>query len=361
MGTRFNFNNLLLARESRGITQKKMAEAIDGLNQGNLSKMEKGLLPVPEKLIGKIADYLDFPVSFFYKESQDRGLNTFFYRKRVTIPTRSIMQMEAKFDLIRMAVDELLDSVEIPDFSIPSIPVSDDITPEAIAQRIRLYLRLPKGPIDKLVSRLEKHGVIIIFIQDVPEKFFGVTMFTNKSQPILFVNNALSNDVKRFTIGHELGHLVMHLRENVYSKQEKELDKEADIFSSEFNMPQTECRKDLIHLRYSDLPSIKMYWKISKAAICYKAKTIGILGDSQYKYFMMQLSSSGQRKKEHEYIDLDKPTLLHRIIKVHQEDLEYNENQLTDLTGLSKRDMECLLPYNDDIGRSNLHIIRNWM
>ena len=40
---------------------------------------------------------------------------------------------------------------------------------------------------------------------------------------------------------------------------------------------------------------------MSKAAICYKAKEMGLLGDSQYRYYMMQLSKSGQRKKETDY------------------------------------------------------------
>ena len=54
-------------------------------------------------------------------------------------------------------------------------------------------------------------------------------MCTSKGLPIIFVNNNHSNDKKRFTIAHELGHLVMHLRniQRVYSQDNKELDIEA--------------------------------------------------------------------------------------------------------------------------------------
>lgn len=359
MTTEINHRNLLLARESRGITQKALAEAIDGLNQGNLSKMEKGVLPISLDTIERIAKHLEYPVSFFYKESQNRKLNSFFYRKRVTLPNKELTKLEARFDTARIAIDELLDSVEIPEFDLPSIAVEGNITPSEVARRTRLFLGIQKGPIDNLVKTIEQHGIIVIFLEDAPEKFFGVTMFTNKAVPIIFINDDKSGDNKRFTIGHELGHLVMHLREDVYSMDEKDMDKEADAFSSEFNMPEQECRRDLLNVKYRDLPSIKMYWKLSKAAICYKAKELGTLGDSQYRYYMMQLSKSGQRKKEVEYIDIDEPSLLKKIVKVHIEDLDYSRKELENLTGLSDDDLEGILPQTRLV-RPKIRIFKNW-
>lgn len=354
-----NFRNLLLARESRGLTQKKLCESINGLNQGNLSKIEKGIIPIASDILEQIANFLDYPINFFYKESQDRKLNSFFYRKRVTISSHEITTLEAKFDLCRMAIDDLLDSVDIPEFTLPSIRVND-LTPEEIANRIRIFLGLQNGPIENLVKIVEKCGIIIIMLKDVSSKFFGVTMFTNKMQPVIFINRSLSNDCKRFTIGHELGHLVMHLREDVYNRNDRDLDKEADRFSAEFNMPESDCIKDLIGLKYVNLPEIKFYWKLSKAAIAYRAKDLGLINESQHKYIMMQLSSSGQRKKEKESVELDSPTLLNRIIKVHIDDLGYLPDQLSELTGLSNYDIKDLLIYKDDDLRPKLHLLRKW-
>ena len=112
-------------------------------------------------------------------------------------------------------------------------------------------------------------------------------------------------------------------------------------------------------MKYKDLPTIKMYWKLSKAAICYKAKEMGMLGDSQYRYYMMQLSKSGQRKKETEYIDIDDPSLLRKIVKVHLEDLEYSKKELESLTGLSDNDLETILPQTKLV-RPKIRILRNW-
>lgn len=358
METQVNFRNLLLARESRGYTQKQMSEEIKGLNQGNLSKMEKGLLPIQYETLTQIAEYLDYPINFFHKASQNRTVNSFFYRKRVTISSKDISMLEAQFDITRMAIDELLESVDIPECSLPCIPLTANLSASDVARRIRLFLGLQRGPIDNFISHIENQGVIIAMLNYVPEKFFGVTMFTNRMQPVIFLNNDLSNDAKRFTIGHELGHLVMHLRDLDYSEDDIQLDKEANEFSSEFNMPTSECRNDLINLKYSDLPNVKMYWKLSKAAISYRAKSMGFLTDSQYKYFMMQLSSSHQRKKEVEVVDLDRPKLLKKIIDVHLNELNYTKEELANITGLSTYDLNDLFFSQYNAVKPKMRILR---
>lgn len=335
-----NYRTLLLARESRGLTQKQLAELVPNLNQGNYSKMEKGLISIPKETLDKVADVLEYPVSFFYKDSQHDPVSSFYYRKRMTMTQKDLSMLESKLDIMRMVVDSLVDRLDIPSFDIPSIESSDAISIAEIAQRIRWFLKIPKGPITNLINCLEKHGVIVHMIDDVPDKFDGITMFTNKSQPIIFINNDKSNDRKRFTIGHELGHLVMHLRGNFYDLSEKDIDREADEFSSEFNMPANECKRDLMYLNYNKLPSIKMYWRMSKAAILYRAKTLGTLTDSQYRYFNMQLSSSGQRKKEREEVDLDKPLLLTKIIEAYIKELNYTKEEICDLVGLNRVDFD---------------------
>ena len=349
MSTRINHRQVQLARESRGYTQKEMTECIEGLNQGNLSKMEKGIIPINENMLSKIATFLNYPISFFYKECQPRELNSFFYRKCATASQKQINILEAKQEIIRMSLDELTDSIEIPEYDIPNIPISESLTASEIARRIRIYLSINSGPVNNLVTLLESHGVTIMFFNDAPEKFSGVTMCTSKGLPIIFVNNNHSNDKKRFTIAHELGHLVMHLRNNqrVYSQDNKELDTEADHFASEFLMPAEECKLDLMGLKYHELPSLKYYWKISKAAIAYKAKELNRISASQYKYIMMQLSQTGQRKKEKEIIEIDTPTILNQVIDLHRKELGYTDEELSELLGLSNSDINNLLIYTN--------------
>lgn len=334
-----NYQNITIARESRGLTQSELAKSIKGLSQGNLSRIEKGLLPISQEIITAIAKVLNYPVTFFYKESQYSSLGSLYYRKRISMGQKKLAILEARLAVICMAIDELLESVDINEFDVPSIEVVGQRSAAEIAYKIREYWKIPLGPIEEFVKILEKHGIIVLFIDMENEQFDGVTVFTRKGQPVIFINKNIPNDRKRFTMGHELGHLVMHLRaplENDIDDNEKEV--QANQFSAEFNMPRVECMKTLRFLKYQDLGMMKMYWKVSKSAIVYRAKELGLLNDSQYRYYMMQLSRSGQRKQEIESVDIDSPVILKKMIELHLSELHYSREELAEQLSLSMSD-----------------------
>lgn len=75
---------IVLARESRGLTQKELAENID-ITQGALSKIEKGLqTPLMENL-EKIAFKLNYPLSFFEQSNKVFSFFPLIASKRVTL------------------------------------------------------------------------------------------------------------------------------------------------------------------------------------------------------------------------------------------------------------------------------------
>lgn len=66
---KYNVELLKLAREARFITQEELSQLLD-IEQGTLSKVEKGILLADEGLIEKISKTLDFPITFFYQEKR---------------------------------------------------------------------------------------------------------------------------------------------------------------------------------------------------------------------------------------------------------------------------------------------------
>jgi Zn-dependent peptidase ImmA (M78 family) len=155
--------------------------------------------------------------------------------------------------------------------------------------------------------------------------------------PIRFVNKGMPNDRKRFTLGHELGHIVMHLRFNL-EEDDKTVESQADEFSSEFNMPLLDCINDISGLRLSDLGSLKSYWMMSKSAIIRRALTAKVITAERYKYFMIELSRMGERKNERGLVALDTPTLSKQIIDLHINELNYTKEELYRMLGLYYED-----------------------
>jgi len=321
--------------------------------------MEKGILPITEEILENIASITNYPLSFFYKQDVKRPISSFYYRKRVVAgPKKNLFQLEAKMDIIRGAIDELLKSVDLPEFNLPNIDLSlrsDTSTnfkekAEEAARKTRDFLKIPSGPIDRMIYHLEKHGIIIFQITPDIEKFDGITLVLDSGQPIIFINKNIPNDRKRFTIAHELGHLVMHIGrfESLNLDLDRDEEMETNSFASEFCMPAFESIKDLLDLNFEELGTLKSYWKLSKAAILLKAKQIEAISPEKYKFMIIRLSQRGERKTELGTVPLDEPTLINRLIDLHLGDLGYTKSELAEILGLTVSDFDLYFSKSND-------------
>lgn len=338
-----NFRMLSLAREARGVTQEELVSKVPNLTQGNYSRMEKGLLTVPEETLINISKELNFPISFFSYNKPLKDQSEYFYRKRVTMPRKQLVKLEANFDLVRIWIEALLDDIDIPDFNIPPIDVAGNNTPEEIARKIRYFMVLPKGPIDKLVYNVERHGVLVYFFKHAPEKFDGTTIVTQSGQRVIVVNDGIPNDRKRFTIVHELAHIIMHLPFSPITDPDRDTETEADKFASEFLMPEMDIRRDLMQFRFSLLGDLKNYWKVSKASIIKRAFDLKFIDKSRYTNMMIELSRAGERKQERSSVEIDQPRLLNLIIDTYLNELEYTKDELTRIIHISHEDFDHFL------------------
>lgn len=338
---------ITLAREFRSKTQSQLSKEIAGLSQGNLSRIEKGILNITEEILGKIANNLNFPKSFFKQTHVKTPINEFYYRKRISIPKKKLLSLEALLDLYRMSVDILLESIEIPEFRLPQYDLEDGGTPELIARKVRQALILSRGPIDELCLSFEKNGIVIIELFNVSEKFDGITTLTDGRQPIIFINGVMPNDRKRFTLAHELGHLIMHIPFTISNNRDEE--KEANRFAAEFSMPELDSFNEMVNLKFSDLSHLKRYWKMSMAFIIMRARSIKSISESKAKNFIIELSRRGWRKKEPINVELDSPKLLNLLIRAHIEDLNYSENELQNILNVSEHDYFLLFKRNNNI------------
>lgn len=342
MNARPNPQMVVLAREMRGITQKELCSKVPNLTQGNLSRMEKGLLNITSETLTILAEELEFPEKFFFQETPVNRISNFYYRKRLSMSKKVLQITDAKMHVISSCVDDLLNSVELVSIDIPKIKVDNTSnTPEDIARIARKFFDVPTGPIKDLVEILERKGIIIKELEFNTDKFDGITLITKKGQPIIFINISIPNDRKRFTLSHELGHLIMHITfELDLEVSEKEIEREANVFAAEFLMPELEIRKDLIYITYSKLSPLKEYWMTSKSSLIYRAHQLGCIGEDKYKNLLIELSRQGERRHEKVEVKFQNPNLLHRIIDFFRSELNYNTTELCDYLSISLKDFQ---------------------
>lgn len=332
--------NIKLARDSRGIVQKKLAEMLS-INQGTLSRYEKGLIDIPDNILPKLSEVLYFPQSFFVSPLQNVGSqSSLFYRKRATFSVKSLNKLEAYVSVVSHAIDQMAASLELPALDIPQVEPNGELLPEDIAFQVRNYFRLRKGPVENIVGLLERHGVIVVSL-NIPdtEKFDGMTLFTNGGHCVIFINASFPNDRKRATLAHELGHCVMHLRSMDLEKPEDAKEKEAKAFAGEFLLPRDQCIEEFTNMKFKDLPMLKYEWLVSKAFITYRATSIGAITPKTEKYFYITLGRQGERTIENELVSIDSPKILNQMLSLFLNDLQYSQEDLSDLMGINYNEL----------------------
>lgn len=331
----FNFRQLILAREYRGYTQSELSSAIPGLSQPNLSKFEKGLGGLSDENLEKIANFLNFPYSFF-EERINNFIESAHYRKRTSITQKKKKEIETKIKLLGFIVDKMAESVEWPEYKFSSYDVENN-SPEYIAQFIRRKLQLdPFRPIDSVIGIIERNGIIIIEIDQDYDQFDGVSFMTDEGIPVIVINSNFSNDRKRFTLAHELGHMIMHI---TYEKdfpiaEYRDKEEEANKFASEFLMPANAIKASLVNLKLADLPTLKKYWLTSMSSIIRRAKSLGTIDHDRYSYLNIELSRRGWKSKEPYDVEIDSPKLFDIAYKMHKNDLGFDNNDFVNAFSL---------------------------
>jgi Zn-dependent peptidase ImmA (M78 family)/transcriptional regulator with XRE-family HTH domain len=325
----FNYRQLIFAREYRGLTQSELAKNIEGLSQSNLSKYEKGFGLLSDEMVLKIINFLGFPVSWLEHNISNLPENA-HYRKRTTITKKVKTEIEYSIRLIGYIVDQMSDSIEWPEFRLVPLDIEEGYVPETIARNIRKAMKItPNEPIKSIFTLFENFGIIVIEFE-ITEKFDGVSFITDKGNPVIIINKSFSNDRKRFTLAHELGHLMMHdFPIPNYRNIEKIKENEANRFASEFLMPAEYIKKSLLNLTLSKLGPLKNYWLTSMSSIIRRAKDLNCINEDKYTYLSIELSRDGKKKNEDGFVFIDEPSLFIEAYKLHKNELEYSDMDLS--------------------------------
>ncbi|MBN1816190.1 MAG: ImmA/IrrE family metallo-endopeptidase [Sedimentisphaerales bacterium] len=330
MNSTVNPDLLILARDSRLMTQAELSQ-LTSIAQGYISKYEKGQLVIPEDRLRKLAQVLDYPVSFFKQKASIHGLgiSNIYHRKRKSIPVQTLKQIQARINIYKIQIAKLLDGIELSTpYSFQNIDIDDfEGDAEYVAQLVRSIWRIPVGPIKNMCRTIEDASGIVIKCDFGNRKFDaeGMWLVNEGLQPFFFVNNLLPTDRMRFTLAHELGHIVMHRIPT------PDMEAQADRFASEFLMPARDIITDLTPFSLPLAARLKEEWGVSIAALTRKARDLGVITQSQYRRFFTQLSAAGYRKHEPVELPEEKPKLINKIIDTYLHTLNYTKEQLLKL------------------------------
>ncbi len=333
----FNYEMLVIGRESRGLTQKELASKLD-ISAAQLSRIEVGLRNIKNnELRGKIQNTLNYPLEFFVQNQPiyGMGVSELFHRKRHNISDKLLNKVYAQIYLRSIEMCKLLRSVDMGETNIRPIDISDfDDDAAEIARITRVSWRLPHGAIRNLTSAIENAGGIVIPFDFETRNIDAISHLARGMPPLFFVNMFSPPDRLRFTLCHELGHIIMH------RTAEPDSERQADKFAAEFLMPTKEIKTELSDLSLQKLAFLKQYWKVSMAALIKRATDLQQITPRHARTLWMKMGKLGYRTREPIETDIpaEKPVLLNNIIELYTHDMDYNVLELSKLLSLTENE-----------------------
>lgn len=345
----FNSDMLLTAREYRGISQSVLAKKA-GITQGSLSKIENKVISPDANVVSKFSKVLGFPEDFFFQQGRAYGEPISIhskYRKKASVSAKALNRLSAEMNIRLMGLKMLLRSVELePTLPLPEYDSADyegDV--EYVAEMVRKAWLVKNGPIHNLTELAEKAGIVIFWCDLSYANLDGVSLNIQGFPPCIFLNQNMPSDRMKFSLAHEIGHIIMHK----YS--DKKIEDEANSFASALLMPRKDIANDFRYrnrITIADLAELKSIWKVSMASLLFRGKQIGMISHNQSDYLWRQLSALGYRKKEPASTEFpyEKPTILTEIIGLHENDLNYTVSDLASAAKLQENDFQFLYSAN---------------
>ncbi len=299
------------AREISGLTQQELAERV-GLNQSNIARLEQGFIEPVDAIVAGIAIATGFPVDFFRVDPRvNISAGSLLYRKRVKLKSshRATLRQTARLLL------ELHSAMAERCGDVPTTVSVSKNSPIDAAKEVRATLGLAPGqPIQNLVRAVERLGVFVIALPfDIDEHDAFSTWATSSEKPILAISSGKSGDRLRFSVAHELGHLILHRSVGVADKTH---EREADLFASELLIPQAAMLLEMVPpLSLEKLAELKAHWGVSIQALLVSALRLEVVTTRQYKYLMQKIAVRGWRKKEPVEISVERPRLFRQMVE----------------------------------------------
>lgn len=325
MPRQFNAGLMILARGSRGYSQAAFAKILSW-SQGKVSKIEHNLLSVEDDEVKQIADGLGYPADLFYQSDTATGYGSCcqYDRKRITTPVRQLNKLHDEINIKRIQVGRLLKGIDLPhEMNYPLFDVDRYGGPVKAAQLLRATWQLPRGKIENLMDVVERAGGVVVMCDFQIPVIDGVSQRTQGLPHLFFLDKSKPVDRLRFTLAHEIGHMVMH------AIPSPNAEKEADQFAGEFLMPEKEIAPDFKNVSIATLANLKLKWRASMQALLYRARAIGAIDSGKYKSLYVRISQLGYRKNEPNPLTPERPKMLRWVIDQYLTDRRYSVRELS--------------------------------
>ena len=313
-----------------------------------LSRYERGLAMPSSDVLLALGDALGVRTEYFFRVARiELGRIEHRNRHRWRLPRKEERRVlaDVQDQLERWsALDAVLPAPWSSDFSLPpALParVADYDSIEDLAVAVRRHWNLGLGPVPDLIDTLEARGLKVFTTRFDSPRFEGLCASAH-GQPVIVIGRQWPGDRQRFTLCHELGHLLLDERLAPH------LDKEvaANRFAGAFLVPAPRVTEALGERRSAlepyELYLLKLEYGLSIAGWSYRARDLGLIGAGAHQAFWQILTRRGWNKTEPgEPYPPERPRLFEQLLYRALGESLISESAAAELLGLSVAELSA--------------------
>ena len=312
-------DRLKLARAGSGLSLRELAERMNHVVTAQaLGKYERNEMLPSSTVLMALADALAVPESYLISTSELELVDVEFRKLKVTgVKEQAALKAQVLKHTERYLEIEDILAAESTNWKAPSnFPrrLSSIDQAESVAEGLRQAWQLGQDPIPRLAEYLEEQGIKVLPLP-LPKTISGmmakVQRRSGRSVPVIVINSNHPGERQRFTLAHELGHLVIETIEDV------DVEKACNRFAGAFLAPAAMVRTEIGPKRHGISPGellrLKQLFLVSAQCLIYRLKDLEIITSSLYGQLFVLMGKLGWRKKEPNELPPEKTQRFERL------------------------------------------------
>ena len=339
-------DRLKLARAAAGFSLRDLSAKMDCLISAQaLGKYERDeMLPSSTVLIA-LAKALGVSESYLLSTGQLELADVAFRKRKLTsardeaVLSAQVLNRVEKYlqieDILAAASNEWKPPTNFPH------PVSSVEQAELAADRLRDAWGLGQDPIPRLAEFLEEQGIKVLSLDGLADTISGMTARIERGSgrfvPMIVINKQHPGERQRFTLAHELGHLVLEPIGDL------DIDKAADRFAGAFLVPAPMLRAEVGARRHEiplgELLSLKKLFLASMQCVLYRLKDLEIINQSLCSAVFARMSKLGWRMKEPEPLPPEETQRFKRLVFRSMAEELISESKAAELLDVTVREL----------------------
>lgn len=292
---------LKAARLVLGFSQKELSDKVN-ISKQAISKYEKGLMLPNSVLLIQFTNVLKRKPDYFFRPFQTT-LDKVDFRKKSRLSGKRLAALKAIIaDKLEryLELESILGIDEVFKNPIENIKIKNFEDVENAVKQLLIEWNLGDNPMPNIIELLEnKHIKVIEIDGEKYQDFDGLSAYVNDKIPVIVINQQHDIIRKRFTILHELGHLLLSIPDEA---TQKEKESYCNRFAGAMLIPKSQIQQELglkrTRVAIQELIELKEYYGISIAALVYRANDLGIISDYKANQFWKQRNQNIQLKRE---------------------------------------------------------------